>query len=91
MVGDGIREKRDAEWLAMEMSHVAGVKPAASIPVDNRAEELDMILAFAEDLGGRLTREKAAEIREDVEDSHGWPGRASKTRIAPLTPICALG
>jgi hypothetical protein len=35
MVGDGIREKRDAEWLAMQMSRAAGIKDLASIPAYN--------------------------------------------------------
>ena len=31
-VGDGIRERRDAEWLALKMSLAAGVKPGDPIP-----------------------------------------------------------
>jgi hypothetical protein len=42
-VGDGIRQKRDAEWLARQMSQAAGVKPADSIPGSSEIE-------FAEDL-----------------------------------------
>ncbi len=37
-VGDGIRQKRDAEWLAQQMSQAAGVKAADSIPVSSEIE-----------------------------------------------------
>jgi hypothetical protein len=37
-VGDGIRVKRNAEWLARQMSSVAGVKPVDSIPDSSQAQ-----------------------------------------------------
>jgi hypothetical protein len=48
-VGDGIREKRDAEWLALQMSHAAGVKAAPSVPDYGGAEQMEIMAAFVKD------------------------------------------
>ena len=57
-VGDGIRERRDAEWLAMQMSRAVGIKPTASLPFDYGNEQLENIQTFLkafEGLQGKAT------------------------------------
>ena len=51
-VGDGIRERRDAEWLAMQMSRAAGIKPTASLPFDYGDEQLENIQTFLKTFEG---------------------------------------
>ena len=61
-VGDGIRETRDAEWLARQMSIAAGVKPADSIPLNSNLEQTQILKAFASDyLAGTALRPKDAQ------------------------------
>jgi hypothetical protein len=48
-VGDGIRDQRDAEWLAAEMSRAAGIEPAASVRGNEKAEDMEMMQAFIKD------------------------------------------
>lgn len=58
MVGDGIRERQDAEWLAMQISRAAGVRPSASLPGEELGEELRRMQTFIADIGairGRRT------------------------------------
>jgi hypothetical protein len=50
-VGDGIRDRRDAEWLAMQISRAAGIKPVASLPSDDAADQLQVMQAFLEKIG----------------------------------------
>jgi hypothetical protein len=57
-VGDGIRQRQDAEWVAMQMSRAAGVKPTASLPADYGDEQLDQIqtlLKTFEGMHGNMT------------------------------------
>ena len=43
------REKRDAEWLALQMSHAAGVKAAPSVPDYSGAEQMEIMTSFIKD------------------------------------------
>lgn len=57
-VGDGIRDWRDAEWVAMQMSRAAGVKPTASLPTDcgdDQLEKIQTLLSTFEGLQGKMT------------------------------------
>jgi hypothetical protein len=57
-VGDGIRERRDAEWLAMQMSRAAGIQPTASLPSDygdEQLEKLQTLLTSFEGMRGKTT------------------------------------
>ena len=49
-VGDGIRENRDAEWLALQMSIAAGVKPASSIPMNSNLEQEQIMGALVNEM-----------------------------------------
>lgn len=48
IVGDGIRERDNADWLAMQMSRAAGIKPSASLPGDEIAEIAGAVEALEE-------------------------------------------
>ena len=50
-VGQGIRELLEAQWLALQLSHAAGIKPASPIPGDDTQEMLQMVLGFAKEKG----------------------------------------
>ena len=63
-VGDGIREKRDAEWLAMRMSHAAGIKSSASIPANTSGEEIQMVQAF---LDWSTVRSQQTGVRRQMQ------------------------
>jgi hypothetical protein len=75
-VGDGIRLKRDAEWLAQQMSQAAGVKAADSIPGSSEteiAENLKAVEALVQSnplartfLAGRMD-----DVSEIVKDEKG--------------------
>jgi hypothetical protein len=45
-VGDGIAGRRDAEWLAAQMSLAAGIQPAPAGRQNQRAEDMEMINEF---------------------------------------------
>jgi hypothetical protein len=45
-VGQGIRESREAEWLALQMSHAAGIQPASPIPGNESAEFVEIATAL---------------------------------------------
>ncbi len=70
-VGDGIRERRDAEWLAMQMSRAAGIKPTASLPSDYGDEQLENLQTFLksfEGMGGQAAiRIGPPGTREPIE------------------------
>jgi len=51
-VGDGIGDRRDAEWVAMQMSRAAGVKPTASLPSDCGDDQLERIRTLLSSFGG---------------------------------------
>ena len=51
-VGDGIRERRDAEWVAMKMSRAAGIKPTASLPTEYGDEQLELIQSLLSNFEG---------------------------------------
>jgi len=51
-VGDGIGDRRDAEWVAMQMSRAAGVKPTASLPLDYGDDQLENIQTFLKTFEG---------------------------------------
>jgi hypothetical protein len=51
-VGDGIRDSRDAEWLAMQISRAAGIKPSASLPIDYADEQLEQVQTFLKTFEG---------------------------------------
>jgi len=59
-VGDGIRERRDAEWLAMQISRALGIKPSASLPTDDYSEELKMVQTFLDEMGAARRRQRLA-------------------------------
>ena len=53
-----MRERRDAEWLAMQMSRAAGVKLTASLPSDygdEQLEKLQTLLTSFEGMRGKTT------------------------------------
>jgi hypothetical protein len=54
-VGDGIRDQRDAEWLAAEMSRAAGIQPAPAVHGNEMAEQMEIMQAFVKDVqGGKI-------------------------------------
>jgi hypothetical protein len=54
-VGDGIRDQRDAEWLAAEMCRAAGIEPAPAVRGNEMAEQMEIIQAFVKDAqGGKI-------------------------------------
>jgi hypothetical protein len=54
-VGDGIRDQRDAEWLAAEMSRAAGIQPAPAGRGNEMAEQMEIMQAFVKDVqGGKI-------------------------------------
>jgi hypothetical protein len=54
-MGDGIRDQRDAEWLAAEMSRAAGIQPAPAVRGNESAEQMEIIQAFVKDFqGGKI-------------------------------------
>jgi len=59
-VGDGIRERRDAERLAMQISRALGIKPSASLPTDDYSEELKMVQTFLDEMGAARRRQRLA-------------------------------
>lgn len=61
-VGDGIREQRDAEWVAMQMSRAAGIQPTASMPFDYGVDQLESIQTFLKSFEGM----QGATIRVNV-------------------------
>jgi hypothetical protein len=68
-VGDGIRSRRDAEWLARQMSTAAGVKPADAIPLNPELEQMRMMEAFVKDFrGGRALRPNIPELGRPESD-----------------------
>ncbi len=52
-VGDGIREWRDADWLAMQMSRAVGIKASASLGGEAYDEQAKMLQTFVEDFSAR--------------------------------------
>jgi hypothetical protein len=48
-VGDGIRDQRDAEWLAAEMSRAAGIQPAPAARENQRTEDMEIMTEFVKD------------------------------------------
>jgi hypothetical protein len=68
-VFDGIREAREAEWLARQMSIAAGVKPADPIPLNANLEQVRILQAFVSDYrAGTLLRPKDAEPRPENDE-----------------------
>ena len=65
-VGDGIRENRDAEWLAQQMSAAAGVNPAPSIPSNTNAEIPQMIDAFMIEFLGKTSARRFASLNSKL-------------------------
>ena len=66
--GQGIREAREAEWLALQMSRAAGIEPAGPTPVNEWAEQLQVLGALAQDMGGadgRTAGEKLYSVLKD--------------------------
>jgi hypothetical protein len=54
-VGDGIRDQRDAEWLAAEMCHAAGIQPTPAGGGNQMAEQMEIMQAFVKDVqGGKI-------------------------------------
>jgi hypothetical protein len=54
-VGDGIADRRDAEWLAAQLSLAAGIQPAPAVRGSQRAEDMEMIQEFVKDFqGGKI-------------------------------------
>ena len=74
--GQGIRESREAEWLALQMSRTAGIAPAGPAPVNEAAEQMEVIAALAKELDsaegrtrlGKLRTVIAHAAREDQQD-----------------------
>jgi hypothetical protein len=68
-VGDGIREARDAEWLARQMSLAAGVKPADAIPLNSNLEQMRILQAFVSDYrAGTILRPKSVQPGRPEDD-----------------------
>jgi hypothetical protein len=83
-VGDGIRVKRNAEWLARQMSTVAGVKPVDSIPGSSQAEfleEAEAVNAFVKKFAGKDILGKALEqkVAGVMKDAGGTPPASAPT------------
>ena len=49
--GQGIRELVEAQWMALQLSHAAGIKAASPIPGNETAEMMEMVLGFAKEKG----------------------------------------
>lgn len=64
-VGDGIRDRRDADWLAMQMSLAIGVKPMASLPTDDYAEEMQVLRTFLKKTGTAPKQQSDVEKQDD--------------------------
>ncbi|HLY57830.1 MAG TPA: hypothetical protein VKS60_19870 [Stellaceae bacterium] len=66
--GQGIREAREAEWLALRMSRTAGIEPAGPIPVNEWGEQLQVLGAFAEQMTGAEGRTAGAKLYSMIKD-----------------------
>jgi hypothetical protein len=71
----GYRESREAEWLALQMSRTAGIAPAGPAPVNESAEQMEVIAALAKELNSAEGRTRlgnrtviARAAREDRQD-----------------------
>jgi hypothetical protein len=62
-VGQGIRESREAEWLALQMSRTAGIAPAGPAPVNESAEQMEVIAALAKELNSAEGRTRLGKFR----------------------------
>jgi hypothetical protein len=49
--GQGIRELLEAQWLALQLSHAAGIQPASPIPGNDVQEVMQMVLGYAKEKG----------------------------------------
>ncbi|MFI5382189.1 MAG: hypothetical protein ACHRHE_23070 [Tepidisphaerales bacterium] len=49
--GQGIRELVEAQWLALQMSHAAGIQPASPIPGNETDEVVESVLGYAKEKG----------------------------------------
>jgi hypothetical protein len=67
-VGDGIREKRDAEWLALQMSHAAGVKASPSVPDFGGAEQMEIMTSFVKDFRAGKVLPKMGGLTKSMSD-----------------------
>jgi hypothetical protein len=75
-VGQGIRESREAEWLALQRSRTAGIAPADPAPINEAAEQMKVIAALAKELNraegrtrlGKFRTVIARAAREDQQD-----------------------
>jgi hypothetical protein len=75
-VGQGIRESREAEWLALQMRRTVGIAPAGPAPVNEAAEQMEVIAALAKELDSaegrtRLGKFQAVIARAAREDRQG--------------------
>jgi len=49
--GQGIRELLEAQWLALQLSHAAGIQPANPIPGNDVQEVVQMVLGYGKEKG----------------------------------------
>jgi hypothetical protein len=69
------QSRSEAEWLALQMSRTAGIAPAGPAPVNEAAEQMEVIAALAKELNSAEGRTRlgnrtviARAAREDRQD-----------------------
>jgi hypothetical protein len=95
-VGDGIRVKRNAEWLARQMSTVAGVKPVDSIPGSSQAEFLEQaeaVNAFVKKFTGKdvLGKALSQKVAGMMKDAGGAPAANLPPGVADMVSAMTKG
>ncbi|HXQ42341.1 MAG TPA: hypothetical protein VN821_13805 [Candidatus Udaeobacter sp.] len=92
--GQGIRELAEAQWLALQMSHAAGIKAASPIPGNETAEMMEMVLGFAKEKGvpgaAEALQSKAAvdRLKQHLDPKY-QTGEAPAGNLAGTLPLSA--
>jgi len=85
-VGDGIRVKRNAEWLARQMSSAAGVKPVdsimdASLEQAELAQQMEALNTFAKKFTGKDV------LGDALKNAGGTPAVNPPRGVSDIEPI----
>jgi hypothetical protein len=87
-VGDGIRAKRNAEWLARQMSSAAGVKPVDSI-MDSSLEQAELAQQM-EALNTFVKKVTGKDVLGDaLKNAGGTPAVNPPRGVSDIEPIAS--
>ncbi len=96
LVGDGIRDRRDAEWLALQMSRAANVKAStvahslAAEPVAEMLEQVQVLNDAARAAGlGPMTQQTDAIIKGGVSSPQTSERRAPRSELMSVISAVA--